>query len=462
MEAGWAQEEMLGARLWDGRCRRSLVAISERLGQQPGASLSAACGAGLRHAAHRIFAHPQTTVGGLLAGHVAQTAERCGEQELVLAIQDSTEFDYSGHQQTSGLGPLGQGLTRGLMGHAVLAVSPAGLPLGLLHLAIWARDPAQLGQRRTRRKRLTAEKESQKWLAGLQATEAALPPDQPVLLVADREADDFAYLAAPRRANTALMIRAGSPRTVSVADPTAAGAEERASLLAVARRAPGVGQRPVTIPRQPGQREREATLQLRLTPAQVQPPRNRQPGEPATPVPVWIVAATEVASPPGEEPIEWILVTTLAVPDGATAGRVVGYYARRWVIERWHYTLKSGLRVERLQIDDAASLQHALAVYGVVAWHLLWLTYLARTAPEKPATELVGSAERTVLEQASGGPVATARQVVRAIAKLGGFAGSPSEGEPGVKALWLGLRRLEAMVEGWRLAFQAMSTIIHD
>jgi transposase Tn5 family protein len=154
-------------------------------------------------------------------------------------------------------------------------------------------------------------------------------------------------------------------------------------------------------------------------------------------------------------------VTTLAVPDGATASRVVGYYARRWVIERWHYTLKSGLRVERLQLDDASSLQHALAVYGVVAWRLLWLTLLARVQPETPAAQLVAAAERTVLEQATGGPVATARQVVRAIARLGGFAGSPSEGEPGVKALWLGLRRLEAMVEGWRLAFQAMSTMIH-
>ncbi len=34
------------------------------------------------------------------------------------------------------------------------------------------------------------------------------------------------------------------------------------------------------------------------------------------------------------------------------ARQVVRDYARRWVIERWHYTLKSGLRVERLQIDD--------------------------------------------------------------------------------------------------------------
>jgi transposase Tn5 family protein len=453
---------LAGAELWDGRCRGSLAAIGERLAQQPECSFSAAVGAGRRQAARRIFAHPETTVTGLLAGHTLQTAQRCGDYERVLAVQDSTEFDYTTHKKTTGLGPLGRGLTRGLMGHSVLAVSPDGLPLGVLHLALWARDLAQFGQRHARRKRTTAQKESQKWLDGLAATEAALPPEQPVLLIADREADVFAYLAAPRRENTELLIRACRPRAVIVDHPAGEGSAERASLLAVARQAPVVGQMPVTIPRQPGQPEREAILELRLSTAQVQPPRHRKAAEPATPIAVGIVCATELAPPAGEKPIQWILVTTQAVADAEAARQLVRDYARRWVIERWHYTLKSGCRVERLQIDDAASLQHALAVYGVVAWRLLWLTYLARLEPEKPAGELVEPEERAVLEEASGGPVRTARQVVRAIARLGGFAGSPSQGEPGVKSLWLGLRRLEAMVEGWQLAFQAMSAMIHD
>ena len=461
METGWAETEMAGAHLWDRRRRRSLAALCERLGQQPEASFSTACGPGLRQAAHRLFEHPATTVAALLAGHVEQTAGRCGEHDLVLAIQDSTEFDYTTHKATTGLGPLGRGQGRGLMGHTVLAVTPAGLPLGLLHLAVWARDPARRGQRHARRKRATAEKESQKWLTGLQATEAALPPDQRVVLVADREADVFAYLAAPRRPHTALLIRACRPRTVIVERP-AAGGTERASLLAVAKSAPGVGQMTVTLPRQPGQPQREATLELRLTTARVQPPRHRQAGEPATPQAVWLVAATEIAPPAGAKPIQWLLVTTLVVASAAAAERLVGYYACRWVIERWHYTLKVGLQVERLQIDDATSLQHALAVYGVVAWRLLWLTHLARAAPEQPASVIVGPVERAVLAQARGRPVETVRQAVRAIARLGGFAGSPSEGEPGVKSLWLGLRRLDAMVEGWRLAWQALSEASGD
>jgi hypothetical protein len=461
MESGWAHQEMYGARLWDGRCRTSLARICERLAQQPEVSFSAACGTAARQAAHRIFEHPETTVAGLLAGHDVQTAQRCAAYDVVLAIQDSTEFAYTSHKQTTGLGPLGHGFTRGLMGHTVLAVTPEQLPLGILHLALWARDPAQHGQRHARRQRPTAAKESQKWIEGLQATEAVLPPDQPVVLVADREADVFAYLAAPRRANTHLLVRACRPRTVVVDDLAAKGGPQRASLLTVARSAPVVGRMPVRVPRQPGQPERVAQLELRGTQAQVQPPLHRKAGEPGAPQPVRILCATEIAPPAGEKPIQWILVTTLPGGTEADACRIVRYYACRWVIERWHYTLKSGCRVERLQIDDAASLKNALAVYGVVAWRLLWLTQLARVEPEQPAGAVVGAEERAVLEQASGRRVETVREVVRGIARLGGFAGSPSEGEPGVKSLWLGLRRFEAMVEGWRLAFQSLPATIH-
>jgi transposase Tn5 family protein len=422
------------------------------LTDHPEEAFSKACGEAGRQAAHRIFEHPSSTVSGLLHGHVEQTAVRCQGHALVLAVQDSTEFEYTSHKAAQDLGPLGRGLTRGLMGHSVLAVTPEGLPLGVLHLQLWARDPSQKGQKHDRRKKNTWEKESQKWIEGLAGAEAALPTEQAVLLVADREADVFAYLAAPRRPNTDLLIRACRARTVTVARPSEEGGVLRGSLLAVAVSAPGVGQMRVTVPRKPGQPECEVTLEVRATAAQVQPPRHRKAGEPNTPQGVSVVCATEVGFPVGEKPIQWILITTGSVTTGEEACRIVRYYARRWVIERWHYTLKSGCQVEKLQFDDATSLKHGLAVYAVVAWHLLWMTHVARTDPAQPATVVVDALEHEVLEAASRRSLPTVRDVVRAIAKLGGCAGSPSMGEPGVKSLWLGWRRLDGMVEGYRLA----------
>ena len=101
-------------------------------------------------------------------------------------------------------------------------------------------------------------------------------------------------------------------------------------------------------------------------------------------------------------------------------------------------------------------------LYSIVAWRLLWLTYTARQQPEAPATEVLPPLELQVLAEATQTPVTTTREAIRAIAQLGGFPTNPSAKEPGVKVLWRGLRRLEAMVEGWVLALQAMPFMRQD
>jgi hypothetical protein len=42
-------------------------------------------------------------------------------------------------------------------------------------------------------------------------------------------------------------------------------------------------------------------------------------------------------------------------------------------------------------------------------------------------------------------------QAVRTIAKLGGFIGRKSDGDPGVKTLWRGWQRLQDIVATWTL-----------
>ena len=43
------------------------------------------------------------------------------------------------------------------------------------------------------------------------------------------------------------------------------------------------------------------------------------------------------------------------------------------------------------------------------------------------------------------------------IAKLGGFLGRKRDGEPGVKTIWLGLRRLHDIADTWMLASSPLS-----
>src|SRR5687768_7248676 len=186
MDMAWACTEMAGAHVFDGRRITSLTRICEKLAMNTGVSFSAALGSDSRQAAHRIFEQPMITPTGLLAGHVAQTAARCRAYPLVLVAQDTTAFDFSSHPHTTGLGPTNDATTGwGLFGHGALALTPEGEPLGLLHLDLWARDPAEHGKKHTRQRKRTEQKESRKWGDSHAAVEAALPDGPQVLLIQD-------------------------------------------------------------------------------------------------------------------------------------------------------------------------------------------------------------------------------------------------------------------------------------
>jgi hypothetical protein len=477
MASEWAWREMRGAAVPDVRARGSLADVCEGLADQPGLSFSAAAGTAGRQAFRRLGSSnggPAETVAAaqqdaagdvqeappaagvsrtvgvpqLLAGHVQETAQRCGALPRVLVAQDTTELKFPHSPLTEGLGPTGTDPhSKGLLSHSALALSPAGTPLGVLHLSLWAREQEAYGQRHGRRRRVVAEKESHKWLSGLRAVEAALPATQEVVVIQDREGDVFALLAEPRGPRTHLLLRAAQNRKVQWTLPDGQGATD--SLFAVAAAGTIVGSLTVQVPRRRGQDEAQATLEIRVTAVVVQPPRHRKAGDPDTSQAVTLIQAVELHPPAGETRIEWVLVTTLPVPDAPTAVEVVGYYACRWRIERLHYTLKSGLQVEALQHETRETLDRVVALYYVVAWHLLWLTYVAREAPTAPAATVLREVEIRVLQQVTGRPVHTAQEAVEALGILGGYAPYRSALPPGVKVLWRGYRRLQDMLLGY-------------
>ncbi len=80
---------------------------------------------------------------------------------------------------------------------------------------------------------------------------------------------------------------------------------------------------------------------------------------------------TEVAPPAGEPPLRWLLLTNLPLETVEQALACVRWYRWRWLIEQFHFILKSGCRVEQLQLRDGARLQRAVAVVaGVAGWLL--------------------------------------------------------------------------------------------
>lgn len=448
--APWALQEVGAAALGDRRRTRRLTTLLSDLAARPEGSLPAACATpAATKAAYRFFADEAIAPEAIQAAHVAATVERLRGEPTILALQDTTALDYTAHAAVAGAGPLGHPAHTGLWLHSVLAATPDGTPLGLLDQQTWARDPQAVGQRHTRRQRPTAAKESQRWLTAQAATDAVVPPTTQVITVADREADIYDLFALARPAGHEVLIRATHNRRVQ---------EEARYLWDAVGAAPVGDVVPVLVGRRPDRAPREALLTLRWAAVTLRPPRNRPQRAALAPVPLMAILAEEPVPPVGEPPIRWLLLTSLGVHTGAEALACVRHYARRWLVERYHYVLKSGCKIEDRQLRTADRLERALAVYAIVAWRLLWVTYLARADPEAPCTVALTTAEWPVRYRATHPTAALPAQppplgqAVRWIAQLGGFLGRRGDGDPGPTVLWRGLRRLEDLTLGWHLA----------
>lgn len=268
--------------------------------------------------------------------------------------------------------------------------------------------------------------------------------------MADREADIFDLFAQARAPRQELLIRAAHNRRI---------AEDARYLWEGVAATPVGAVAPVLVGRRGDRDPAEVLLSLRWRRVTLLPPRHHRQRAAIAPVAVTAILAEEGGVvPPGQGPIRWLLLTTLPVPDGAAALECVRRYALRWRIERYHYVLKEGLRIEERQLRTVERVERLLALCAIVAWRLLWLTYAARQEPDAPCTVALGAEVWPVLWVAThpGQPPPptppTLHAAVRQIAQLGGFLGRKGDGEPGVKVLWRGWQRLQDPVLGWQLA----------
>ena len=313
----------------------------------------------------------------MLARHVVATGDRVAAVSLVLAVQDTTDLDWTAHPATRGLGPLAHPAPQGLLVQTTLAFTPERLPLGLLAQQVWARAPDAVGKRATRKRRPVAEQERQQWRTSVDAViETQAPgPQTRFVCIGDRDADVYDRLVQARPSGVDLLVRAAWNRRVD---------HPARYLWAKVAVQPVVATLGVRGPRRGAQPARQATVSGRWCLALWCPPTHRQ-AEKLPTVAVWVVQAVEEPPPPGCEPIAWGLLTTCAVHTTAEAVERVDWYACRWGIEVWHKVLKSGCRIEARQSETAAQLRRCLAVYSVIAWRLLYATMLSRAMPECPA-----------------------------------------------------------------------------
>jgi Transposase Tn5 dimerisation domain/Transposase DNA-binding len=454
----WIDQEFQTLDLGDDRLVRRQKAVLERLAASPSASISAACGTWAETiAAYRLFAHPRVTAEAVLRPHRDATLVRIAEHPVVLIPQDTTELDFTHPKKpVRGAGPLSYEERTGFFQHIQLAVTPERLPLGVIEAATWGRDPEDYRKNDRRKQKPIEEKESLRWLLGYRRACAVAQevPGTRIVSISDREGDIYecfveARSAEGRRAD--WIIRSCQDR--STPEPAEAADETFIKLRrTVTARAP-LGRLKVRVPRSDRGPAREATVTVRSASVDLKPPYRVGGKLPA--VTINAVFIREESAPAGVEPIEWLLLTNLAVESFEDACRVVEYYACRWPVEVFFRIYKSGCRVERVQLESEDRLLPCLALYLIVAWRVHWLTMLGRTCPDLACDVVFAEDEwRSVWTVVRREPCPekppSLSEMIGLVAGLGGHLGRKHDGPPGAQVLWIGIQRMKDFAIAWQ------------
>lgn len=447
-------EELATIDLGDQRLNRRARRVLEQLGAKPTVSIPTACGGwGETRAAYRLFDQDSVTAERVLAPHIACTEARLRAHPRVLCIQDTTELDFTTKKTLiPDLGPLNDEHRWGMFLHPTLAVTPQRVPLGLLDLHTWVREPGSLGQDKGAHRPLE-EKESVRWVDGFARVNdlAERLPETRLTYMADREGDLYElFVEAPCPEQGAdWLVRAQHHERLLTDGSHLRSALDAAEVLTeIAFACPPAKKR----------RARTVTQQIKVARVTLQPPQ--RPDRTLPTVTVTALLATEVDPPGDEAPLDWLLLSNLPVETPEQAAEKLAWYLCRWQIELFFKILKSGCQIEELQLERRARLEPAIAFYLIIAWRVLFLTQLGRDCPELPCDVVFDDAEWNAVY------LVTQRQpppeqpppldtLVRMVATLGGFLNRKSDGFPGSKALWIGLQRAADFV----LALEAQRSV---
>jgi hypothetical protein len=451
-------EELLGIDLGDKRLNRRSQLVMEALAANPEASVNAACeGWSDTLAAYRFFNNSAVTPEQLLQPHLEATQRRMRGQSVVLIVQDTTELDFTKHP-TDDAQCLNTEQRFGLYEHVHLAVTPDKLCLGVVGSEFFDRAPESLGKADERRTLPIEEKESFRWLQGyrLACQLAAECPQTQIVSVADREADIYDIFVESQQQTgprADYIIRAKEDRSTLERDPEA-GPAVYCKVRDEVSRSKLRATRTIELSQTPKRAARQAYLEIRAITVPVKPPHARSQLPSVTHN---VVLVEEVGGPGDGTDVSWLLLTTLPIETLEEILLVIDYYVARWVVEIYFRTLKTGCRVEDIQLETNHRLKNCLAFYKIIAWRILFLTYLNRTCPKLPCTAVFAESEwksvwRVVKKKPLPKKPPVLSDFMRLLTQLGGYNNRATETAPGPQPLWIGLRRMTDFATAW-LAF---------
>ena len=435
----------------DARLEKRLDRIIDQLQPKLGASVPQASGNYHQaKAVYRFWDNKKVTTEGILSEPIRVCKSKCLQAEVVLSIQDTSDLDFSNLRRTSGLGYLEQKYLLGIKLHTAIAVNGNGLPLGILKEHYWERPLEEYGKKKDRKKKDITEKESYRWVEFQNALNKELQEVKQLIHICDREGDIYEFLSAERSSNQHILLRIVQDRIIS---------DDTHRIKTYLNSLPLMGRTIVSVGRNGSEAPREAELELRYGKVKIQCPLTQKKSSKSQEIELTVIKAKELDESVSN-PIEWYLATDLPVASTTDVEQCLRYYSYRWLIERFHYILKSGCKIEDLQLERSNRLENAVATYTILAMRILELTYLSRIQPELNADTVLSQDEIFLLKKKYSKRVTQKdlllSEAIILIAMLGGFMGRKSDGMPGVMTIWRGMFALEMMIEGLNLARAAL------
>jgi hypothetical protein len=459
----WSEEQFGSAALGDARRTARLVRMAARAASKPSGKLSEVFTSGRElDAAYDFVERDQTRVESLEEAVGKATARKCvgpaGPARVWIAVDGSSTSVVDGTGQ-KGLGRIGADEVgaHGLKVINSLAADVDGSTIGLLAQTWWARPAApsrsKKQKRRERARKTPDQKEIRYWLSTIERSAQRLEEVGALgWFQLDREADAWPTLLSLAQTGHWFTVRSAWDRVLAVAG------RNKQYLRAHMAASPAVGSYDLDVPANGRRTARRARMVMHAAEVTLSLRDKRTDKRHALRVRVvWV--HEQATTPPGDKPLDWMLLTNAPIDSVQAARQVVLGYSTRWRVEEFHKTWKTGAcHVEDTQLRSRNAIVRWATILAAVATRIERLKRLARTEPDRPASEELTPVEIEVLvalkredkkrtEHVPDG-TPTLAQAVRWLADLGGYTGKSSGGPPGSITIGRGLERLRFAVRG--------------
>ena len=387
----------------------------------------------------------------------------------VLCLQDSSEINYQKHRnffhvEDQDLGPIGNEKDIGFFIHPMLVVDTSGhFPLGFSSIHCWNRRFDKLDRNQRDYKNLPIEeKESYRWIStGTENIDLLKDSVAHMTIIGDRESDIYQEFIDLKSAHSDLLVRSKENRELY-------GEENRLNEYLSEQPISGTYKISVRSDKRKNRESRDAIIQVKYCKVKISRPKRSVYKDLPEYVELTAIEAHENAEtvPIGEKPILWRLLTTHQINDVSEAILMVSWYKTRWLIEELFRLLKQqGIDVESSQLESGKGLKKLTVMAMQAALKILQLrqdrdglcsigAYVVFSEQEIDFAENVSQAKyegKTKLQR-NPHPVGTLARMSWIIARIGGWKGYQSTGQPGPITLKRGLDKFNLMYQGLVLA----------